>query len=307
MTGSRWRYLPVAVVFACASVWGLFWIPLRAFEAAGLAAGWATLAQFVFPLLLLLPLAAHRVLVGRPTGAGDVITGLLIGGSFVLYFDSLLLTEVARSLILFYITPAWSTLLEVVFMRRALTRARILALVLGFSGLLAILGGRSGIPLPQNVGDTMALLSGMVFALGTMRVRQAGEPGVFEHTFSFFLYGAVVAFVITLLPIEAIGRPPEINRLIELLPWLVLMAVGFLIPVVWGILWGSQRMDPGRLGILLQMEAVVGIGSAAVLTDEPFGVPEISGTVLVLGAGVAEVFGSTRPLSQCASEERGNL
>lgn len=307
MTSPRASYLPVAVVFICAAVWGLFWIPLRGFEAAGLAAGWATLAQFVFPLLLLAPLAVQRVVAGRPTGAGDVVTGLLIGGSFVLYFDSLLLTEVARSLILFYITPAWSTLLEVVFMRRALTKARILALVLGFSGLLVILGGRSLVPVPQNIGDSMALLSGMVFALGTMRVRQAGAPGVFEHAFSFFLYGAVVAFLVTLLPIEAIGRAPGINQIIELLPWLTLMAVGFLIPVVWGILWGSQRMDPGRLGILLQIEAVVGIGSAAVLTDEPFGVPEISGTILVIGAGVAEVLGSTRPSSQDAGKERGKL
>ena len=147
----------------------LFWIPLRAFEAAGLAAGWATLGQFVFPLLVLLPFAVQRVVIGRPTGAGDVLTGLFVGGSFALYFDSLLLTDVARALILFYITPAWSTLLEIVFMRRSLTKARLLALVLGFSGLLVILGGRSGVPVPQNLGDTMALISGMIFALGTLR------------------------------------------------------------------------------------------------------------------------------------------
>lgn len=287
------QHFPVAIVFTCASVWGLFWIPLRSFEEAGLAAGWATLAQFVFPLLVLLPAALHRLVLGRATGAGDLVTGVLIGGSFVLYFDSLLLTEVARSLILFYITPAWSTLLEVVFMRRVLTRSRVLALLLGFSGLLIILGGRTGIPLPGNVGDTMALLSGMVFALGTLRIRQAQQQGVFEHAFAFFLYGAVVALIITLLPIEAIGHPPGATQIVELLPWLMLMAIGFLIPVVWGILWGSQRMDPGRLGILLQMEVVVGIGSAAVLTDERFGVPEMLGTILVIGAGVAEVIGSS--------------
>ena len=51
-------------------------------------------------------------------------------------------------------------------------------------------------------------------------------------------------------------------------------------------------MDPGRLGILLQMEAVVGIGSAALLTDEPFGVVEVLGTVLVVAAGVADIVGN---------------
>ncbi len=59
-------------------------------------------------------------------------------------------------------------------------------------------------------------------------------------------------------------------------------------------------MDPGRLGILLQLEAIVGILSAAVLTDEPFGLVEILGAVLVIGAGVTEVLGGQR--SRAANE-----
>ena len=35
--------------------------------------------------------------------------------------------------------------------------------------------GRGGLPLPRNVGDWMALLSGMVWAYGSMRVRVAGS------------------------------------------------------------------------------------------------------------------------------------
>ena len=289
----RVSHLPVIVIFVSAAAWGLFWIPLRAFEAHGLAAGWATLSQFVVPLLVLLPIALFRALRRRPTGVRDWLTGLLVGGSFVLYFDSLLLTEVARSLILFYLTPAWSTLLEVLVMRRRFTRIRGFALLLGFCGLLVILGGRTGIPVPQNIGDVMALLSGMVFAVGTMRVRQAPETGVFEHVFSFFLFGGLVALGIAALPIEAIGNAPSISQLAPVLPWLIAVSVGFLIPVMWGILWGSRHMDPGRLGILIQVEAVVGIGSAALLTDEPFGLPEILGTIFVIGAGVCDVAGST--------------
>jgi len=73
---------------------------------------------------------------------------------------------------------------------------------------------------------------------------------------------------------------------------LLLIALGFLIPVTCALLWGLQRIDPGRLGILLQLEAVVGIASAAVLTAEPFGLVEIAGTILIIGAGVADVLGS---------------
>jgi drug/metabolite transporter (DMT)-like permease len=72
----------------------------------------------------------------------------------------------------------------------------------------------------------------------------------------------------------------------------VLIAVGFLIPVMWGIYWGSRHVDPGRLGILLQIEVVVGISSAALFAGEPFGMREAIGSVLVISAGLVEVIGN---------------
>jgi len=289
------RHRPILVVILAASLWGLFWLPLRAFEEMGLSAGWATLAQFVAPALFLAPLAVWRAIGGRATGLRQVAVGLLIGSAFALYAESLLLTEVARSLILFYVTPVWSTLLELTVMGRRFTRARAVALVMGLAGLFVILGGKTGVPLPQNLGDVMALLSGMLWAVGSLKVRQAGEAALFEHLFSFFFYGGLFALALALLPVEAFGAPPAWSSLATVVPWLILTAVAFLIPVMCGLLWGAAHMDPGRLGILLQLEAIVGILSAALLTDEPFGAVEILGTLLVIGAGVADVMGDRRP------------
>ena len=288
------RHGPILVVIVSASLWGLFWLPLRAFEDMGLAAGWATLAQFVTPALFLAPFALWRVLAGRSSGLGQVVSGLLIGSAFALYAESLLLTEVARALILFYITPVWATLLELTVMGRHFTRARAIALVMGLAGLFVILGGKTGVPLPQNLGDVMALASGMLWAVGSLKVRQAAETDLFAHIFAFFVYGGLFALGLALLPIEVMGSPPAWSELMALAPWLTLAAVGFLIPVMWGILWGAQHLDPGRLGILLQLEAIVGITSAAVLTDEPFGLVEGLGTALVIGAGLADVLGDRR-------------
>ena len=44
MNETRSSTAPSFMVVAAASLWGLFWLPLRAFESAGLEAGWATLA-----------------------------------------------------------------------------------------------------------------------------------------------------------------------------------------------------------------------------------------------------------------------
>jgi hypothetical protein len=74
-------------------------------------------------------------------------------------------------------------------------------------------------------------------------------------------------------------------------------AAGFLIPVMSGIYWGSRHVDPGRLGILLQLEAVVGILSAALLAGEPFGLRQAIGAVLVVGAGFIEVLANREMVS----------
>jgi drug/metabolite transporter (DMT)-like permease len=283
--------LPIIITIIAASAWGLFWLPLRAFEENGLDAGWATLAIFATPVLLLMPLVLLRMTRNLPTGVGNATTGLLVGGAVALYSESVLHTDVARALILFYVTPVWSTILETTLLKRRLTASRIMALVFGLGGLVTILGGRTGVPVPQNVGDTLALLAGLVWACGSLQVRANPSVGIVETVFSFFLYGSLAALVIALLPFEAKTQPPTWAELERLLPWLALAAAGFMIPVMWGLLWGSKHIDAGRLGILLQMEAVVGIGSAALLTDEPFGLVEITGTLLVVGAGVVDVLG----------------
>ena len=261
------------------------------FERAGLAAGWATFALFAVPALLMAPLVLYRAVQGRPTGIRQVLTGAFVGLAFALYYESLLLTEVVRALVLFYVTPAWGTLLEVLHLRRPITGARLLALLFGFSGLLVILGADGSLPMIRNSGDVMALLSGLVFAIGSLRIRQAPQTPVVEQSFAFFLYGGGCALLLTLLPVEALGQPPTWSQLRVLLPWLVAMAALFLIPVTWGLLWGARHLDPGRMGILLQMEAIVGIGSAALLAGEPFGLAEAAGSVLVISAGVTDVLG----------------
>ena len=283
------RPYPEIIVAIASAAWGLFWIPLRALERAGLDPAWATLSQFLVPLIILIPFAVLRWLRKQPTGIQQYRTGLLIGAAVALYLESLLLTDVARALILFYAMPAWGTILEVTLMRRPLTRWRGLSLVLSLSGMLIILGVGGSFSSTINLGDVMALLSGILFAYGAMRVRQAPEISVFEQILAFFLYGSVAALGLALLPLAVLGQPPSLDLLITLAPWLVLIAAGFLIPVMWGIYWGSRHVDPGRLGILLQIEAVVGIGSAALLAGEPFGVRQAIGAVLVISAGLVEV------------------
>jgi drug/metabolite transporter (DMT)-like permease len=200
--------------------------------------------------------------------------------------------------------PAWGTILEFGVMGRPLTRWRPISLFLSLSGMATILGAGDSLALSMNLGDLMALLSGILFALGAMLVRQAPERSVFKQVFAFFLYGSLAAVALSLLPLAKLGQPPSLERLRALAPWLGLVAIGFLVPVMSGVYWGSQHVDPGRLAILLQIESVVGIGSAALLAAESFGPRQAIGAVLVKSAGIVEVIGNREVSTEDAKPSR---
>lgn len=285
----RGQLVPSIMLVAAAAFWGLFWIPIRAFEDAGLGAAWAGVGQFLTPMVVMAPMAVWLALSGRPTGLAQWKTALFTGGAFALYADSLLLTDVTRSIILFYVSPTVATVLEITVMKRRLTAARVLAIVLGFCGIYVILGGDGGLPIPRNVGDWMALTAGISWAYGSMRVRLAPEVSLFENVFSFFTFAAVVGLAVTMLPFDAIGQAPGLAVTVKLLPWLLLMSVVFLIPTMLMELYAVKLVDPARVGILFQSEVIFGIVSAAILTAEPFGWKEGLGAVLVVASSLTEV------------------
>jgi drug/metabolite transporter (DMT)-like permease len=70
--------------------------------------------------------------------------------------------------------------------------------------------------------------------------------------------------------------------------WIALIAV-LMLPITWMTIWPATLLSPGRVGMLLLVEVLVGVSSAALLLDEPFGLRELSGAALIIAAGVVEV------------------
>jgi len=287
---------PELVVALSAALWGLFWIPIRALEDHGLEPALVTTSQFVMPVICLIPFVAIRLSRKQSFGLQHFDSGLLIGAAFVLYYESLLLTDVVRALILFYVMPAWATLIEILILKRRFTRYRGLALLLSIGGMITILNIDSSFRLSLNLGDAMALASGLFMAFGVTRVRQSSDSDVFAQVFAFFFFGTLISMLLLLIPATAPNRVPETDQILQLLPWLILMSISYLIPIMWGLYWGSKNVDPARLAILFQIEAIIGIGSAALLTGEPFGIREITGSLLVLGAGLIEIFSNPKTM-----------
>jgi len=286
--------LPTLALLFAGAAWGLFWIPMRAIEASGLEGVWATMALYGVSLLILFPVALWRWPSRGGLGRGALLTGLFTGSAFVFYATAFLLTDVVRVMILFYATPVWGTLLAWLLMGEKITRLRLLALLFGFGGLLVILGADFGWPWPRNLGDWMALLSGIAWAYGSLRLYRAKGSSTWDAVLGLFLSGFVFAAVLPFLPFQGLGAMPPAASLLQTWPIILATSALFFLPLMAVSLWGTGRLTPGRVGILFMLEVVVGVGSAALLTDEPFGIREIAGSLLILSAGLVELLPSRR-------------
>ena len=291
ITTSRHPYyytISFALLIA-AGMWGLFWIPQRALEAGGLTGGWATISQMVIPFAMLLPISLWRLYKGQSFGLEYPLIGLLFGGGIACYANSFLLTDVVRALILFYITPVWTTIFEIVFLRQIPRFYRYITLVLALSGVWIVFGQEGVIPLPQNSGDWIALLGGILIAASAVRMEIKKPEGIYPILFSFFFYGGLFTLIQSYFLSDYLGDAPSIESWFAMMPWLILIAILFHIPTNIVILGAPSRIGAGIFSIIILFEIVVGTFSAAVLTDELIGWREILGSSFIIFAGLTEI------------------
>ena len=296
ITSSRHPYyytISFALLIA-AGMWGLFWIPQRALEAGGLTGGWATISQMVIPFAMLLPISLWRLYKGQSFGLEYPLIGLLFGGGIACYANSFLLTDVVRALILFYITPVWTTIFEIVFLRQIPRFYRYITLVLALSGVWIVFGQEGVIPLPQNSGDWIALLGGILIAASAVRMEIKKPEGIYPILFSFFFYGGLFTLIQSYFLSDYLGDAPSIESWVAMMPWLILIAILFHIPTNIVILGAPSRIGAGIFSIIILFEIVVGTFSAAILTDELIGWREILGSSFIIFAGLTEIIFASR-------------
>ena len=280
--------IAVALAFS-AGAWGVYWLPQRILVEGGLTGGWGTIAQMVIGFLILLPIAFWKLIKKKETGFGLPLTGLLVGGGFICYALSFLLTDVVRALILFYMTPIWTTIFEILFLKKRPGKERILTLGMALGGLWLVFSKETILPLPENAGDWLALAGGAIFAGGMIRLEVVKTDGVFPIIFSFFFYGALFNVVAGFVLVDYLGEIPGFDAFVSMSTFLIAISVFYFIPTGIVILWAPSKLGAGLCSILFLSEIVVGVVSSSILTEEPFGWREAVGSSLIVIGGVLAV------------------
>jgi len=295
----------VAGIFAGA-VFGLYWIPIRALEQAGFPGLWATFVFNLLPLVVLLPFLVWRRQHFSVRRVHFHINGLLIGISLVLYASSFLYTDVVRAVVLFYLTPIWGFILARIFIGDVITRIRWCAVVLGMAGLLVIIGTENGFPWPSRSGDWMALASGVVWAIASLRLLMDKKSDSLNYCISFFLWCSIASGIFASLATSN-GHlvAADWSSLREVAIWFLPVAAILLIPGALAVVYSASRLNPGVAGILFMAEICVATIASALLTEETIGLREIFGVALVIMAGVVEPFKDwMKPASITSSRSR---
>jgi len=241
-------HLPSAAILLSTVMWGTWWIPLRKLDELGAGTAWLLIAGVALPALLFLPRFRHS------------LRAIAHGG--------------------------WPLFM----LGEPITRARLVSIVLGLFGMWVILGGDTStlIPRPQDLAEWMGLLAGVCWAFGMVYVQRTRDTRMMDLALPVFVCFAITFAMVTMLPGGRSWAFPVIESWPIALLWVALIAVLWHIPAILLTLFGATEVEPGRVAILLMMEVVIGVGSAALLSGDPFGTREIIGTVCVMCASVTD-------------------
>ncbi|MGF1446965.1 MAG: DMT family transporter [Pikeienuella sp.] len=266
------------------AVWGAVWVPVRWLEEAGLPGLWPVAVLYGLGAIGLLPLAVTRFGALVAGGWRLHLTGLCLGGTMALYAAAFLYTEVVPAVLLYYLSPVWGFLVARLVAGDLMTPARWIALVLALAGAAFALGPDNWPPMPRNIGDWMALSSGLLWVIGSMVMLSRPAGTSLDYGIVFFVWGALAIALAAWI----FDPGPAPDQLRAELPWLLPLVFLLILPGCLAAIHGAASLNPGLVGILFMTEIGVSLALAWLLTDERIGGAQLLGVLLISLAGAAD-------------------
>ena len=270
------------IIFLASSFWGVLWVPMRHIEAMGLSGLWVVVLFHFLPALAMLPLIVKTMPSSRRDWRRAAVAGALMGASFALYSLGLVVASVTKTVILFYMTPIWSTVIAYFVLRERAGWGRWLAIAAALVGC-TLVTGVSRDELRFDPTDLLGLLLGLFWALGSVMIRRYDGLNFVHVSFLQYLFGGIMALLAALY----LGDPiPQFNAVLQAIPPAFLAAVVVFLPSVLLIFRIMQYVSPGLVGILMLSEALVAAVSAAFWLGETLSSMQWIGVGAILTTGV---------------------
>lgn len=273
--------LPILSLLITATLWGISWFPLRFAESHGISGLWISLlvygtALFCGSLIFLRKLGEVKQ---QPLMlAAIAVTNGWLNIAFIL---AVIDGNVVRVVLLFYLSPLWSTLLGWLLLKEQLTGWSIATLTVAMIGAMIMLWDPSlGFPWPQDYSDWLAITSGMAFSVSNVLIRKLQDVSIRIKTLSAWFGVALLSVLWILLGDVA---TPSVGGTVWV--WTAVIGCIMIFVMTLSVQYGVTHMPVYRSAVILLFELVAVTISAQWLSDEIIQGKEWIGGGLIVLAG----------------------
>lgn len=275
--------LAVLLLFFSASLWGLTWWPVKGFAAAGLSGPYLTLLSYGPVGLCGLYFVLRERAAWRSQTRLLLLLALVGGWANTAFINALLLGDVVRVMLLFYLSPVWSVLGGRLFLGEGVSGRRMLAVCLALMGLWLVIGGAEAFNAPLSTSDLLALSAGLAFAGNNLISRATQSVPMTTKTVVVF----IGCGLLSALSVSWQGLPLPV---MTVSPGLALLAYGFGWMVLATATWqyGVTHLETGRAGVILITELVVAVVSVTWFGGEQMLPRMWMGGLLIAAASLLE-------------------
>ena len=292
--------LAVLALLFNALTWGLSWWPFRELQAAGLHSLWST--------VLIYGAAALVVGLWRPRAWGQLARSpalwliMLASGCTNLGFNwGVTVGDVARVVLLFYLTPLWTLLLARWLLGEHADAAVWLRVAMALGGAVLVLtsgshaaestdGAARAVSMPL-LADVLAIGGGFFFALNNVMLRRAAHEPDEGRALAMFVGGTLVSLLVATLGAADVGfmAQSRIDWPPVPAPSWVLPALGLAVAFLFANLalqYGATRLPANVTSVVMPSEILFASVSAAWWAGEMLTPMLLAGGILILGATV---------------------
>jgi drug/metabolite transporter (DMT)-like permease len=275
---------PVVALLASSVAWGLTWIPLKYFAGFGLQGVNVTLVGHGSVGALSLPWLAYRFRAWRGAWRPMLLLATFGGLANLAFASAIVSGDVVRVMVLFYLLPAWGVLGGWLLLGERVDPVRKVTVVAALGGAFLILGGVQILVQRPSLADVLAVLSGMALGLNNVLFRKLSGVVVPDKVAAMFAGCLLLALPLTLLGVQTL--PAAVPSAV----WLQLLAFGliWLFIATVGTQWGVAHMEAGRSSVLIIMELLAAVASAALVNGVRLRPSEWLGGLLIVTAAFIE-------------------
>lgn len=282
---------PVFALLANTVAFGVCWWPFRQLDQFGLHALWATAITCLVMSVAVFGFkpGTMREILASP---GLWILMAASGITNAAFNSGLVIGDVIRVVLLFYLMPVWAALLSRWLLSEPITQGTLIRILISIAGAALVLYQPGmGIPIPASLADWLGLVGGIGFAVNNVMLRVNAGESVSARALSMLLGAALIPGTMAVL-LAAFGFIPAPLPTGDW-PIALLLLLGLFVVANAGLLYGAARLPANVVATIMVAEVLFAALSAYWLANETVSAFTLVGGVFIVGASVAAAHSAT--------------